>query len=275
MEGNRIETKNKLNEGLEFKISAFKKKIKKTIPHKHDDYFEIIMLQKGEGFHRIEEKQYQIAAPEFYILRPGQLHYWQFTSIPEGFVIMFKKSFFDLTGDYGSLNLFEQLAARVQGKIPDADYPDSVLNLMLEAYESEKVYSSHILNGLLKALVGHLLNISQWQINDVGATSLQYEKFRQLLNSTGRYRKVNYYAEKLHTTPQNLTNICKKQCNKTASELINRHILLEAKRYVLHTDNTINEIAYQLNFSDVSNFVKFFKRIEGMTPIQYRKQYFQ
>jgi len=46
-----IDTKNKLDEGLTFKISRFKEQIKKTNPHKHEEYYELIFLSAGEGFH--------------------------------------------------------------------------------------------------------------------------------------------------------------------------------------------------------------------------------
>jgi AraC family transcriptional regulator, transcriptional activator of pobA len=85
MENKQIDTKNKLDGGLTFKISRFKEQIKKTKPHKHDEYYELIFLQEGEGFHTIEAEKYMVAAPDFYFLKPGQLHYWQFTSIPKGY----------------------------------------------------------------------------------------------------------------------------------------------------------------------------------------------
>jgi hypothetical protein len=47
----KIDIKNKLDKGLSFKISRFKEQIKKTNPHKHDEYFELIFLFEGEGFH--------------------------------------------------------------------------------------------------------------------------------------------------------------------------------------------------------------------------------
>ena len=67
-----IPTKNKLDEELIFKVSRFKEKIKRTVPHKHDDYYELIFLSEGEGFHWIESERFQIKAPEFYFLQPGQ-----------------------------------------------------------------------------------------------------------------------------------------------------------------------------------------------------------
>lgn len=276
MSSKLIEVKNKLDEGLVFKISHFKRKIKKTVPHKHDDYNELIFLKEGEGFHQIEEKQYMIKAPEFFILNPGQLHFWQFTSIPDGFVIMFKKNFFDSLKDYESMNLFNQLAKNVRGAIPADLYPQQLLDMLYDEFKQGLAYSPQVINGLLKSIIGKLLNIkSTGKKSSIGPDS-QFEKFQNLLlNAEGRVYKVNYYAEKLNTTPQNLTNICKKNVDKTASELINEQIILEAKRLILHTDSSINEITFQLNFSDVSNFVKFFKRFEGKTPVQYRKQYFQ
>jgi AraC-like DNA-binding protein len=276
MSSKLIEVKNKLDEGLVFKISHFKRKIKKTVPHKHDDYNELILLKKGEGFHQIEEKQYLIQAPEYFILNPGQLHFWQFTSIPEGFVIMFKKNFFDLLKDYESMNLFNQLAQNVRGAIPANLYPQQLLDMLYDEFKQGLVYSPQVINGLLKSIIGKLLNIKSTGKKSSNGPASQFEIFQSLLiNTEGKVYKVNYYAEKLNTTPQNLTNICKKNVDKTASELINEQIILEAKRLILHTDSSINEIAFQLNFSDVSNFVKFFKRFEGKTPLQYRKQYFQ
>ena len=47
MEKGPIDIKNKLDEGVTFKISRFKEQIKKTKPHKHDEYNELIFLKRG------------------------------------------------------------------------------------------------------------------------------------------------------------------------------------------------------------------------------------
>ncbi|MGH2565351.1 MAG: helix-turn-helix domain-containing protein, partial [Ginsengibacter sp.] len=36
------------------------------------------------------------------------------------------------------------------------------------------------------------------------------------------------------------------------------------------TDNTVSEIAFQLNFTDSSHFVKYFKRYTAKTPQTFR-----
>jgi AraC-like DNA-binding protein len=47
---------------------------------------------------------------------------------------------------------------------------------------------------------------------------------------------------------------------------------MEAKTLIQFTEMDIAQIAYQLNFSDPTNFGKFFKKQTGMTPLGYRKQ---
>lgn len=276
MENKQIDTKNKLDDGLTFKISRFKEQIKKTKPHKHDDYYELIFLSEGEGFHWIESEKYLIVAPEFYFLKPGQLHYWQFTAIPKGFVILFNEAEFDALKESDLLELYHQLTKTTRIKLTTEQYPEVLLNEVLNEYVGNASYSQPIIHGLLKALLGKLLQVSEDKPHQSGLPKSTYDKFHQLLvKECPRLHKVNEFAGLLNTTPQNLNAVCRKQANRSASEIITAQILLEAKRYILHTDNTVNEIAEILSFSDTSNFVKFFRKAEGLTPIQFREKHFQ
>ncbi|MDO6425002.1 helix-turn-helix domain-containing protein, partial [Saccharophagus degradans] len=62
----------------------------------------------------------------------------------------------------------------------------------------------------------------------------------------------------------------KKKQDKTASQIIATHMVQEAKRMLMYTDKSVGEIAYELNFKDVSHFVKYFKRHTQMTPLQFK-----
>lgn len=46
---------------------------------------------------------------------------------------------------------------------------------------------------------------------------------------------------------------------------IDRRIVLEAKRLLIHADYSVESISTRLGFSESTNFVKFFKHIEGET----------
>lgn len=276
MENNHIDIKNKLDEGLTFKISRFKEQIKKTKPHKHDEYNEFIFLSEGEGFHCIESEKFMVSTPEFYFLKPGQLHFWQFTSIPKGFVIIFKDNEFNVVNENLLIDLLRKLSDITRLEIQSDKYPTHILEDIFSEFQLNTQYSKEIIHGLLKALFGKLLQIRAEKPTNYNQPQPVYERFKQLLvKECPRLHKVNEFADLLNTTPQNLNIICRKQTGKSASEIITNQLLLEAKRYILHTDNTINEIAEILSFTDTSNFVKFFKRYENITPTQFRSKYFQ
>lgn len=276
MNDKKIDIKNKLDEGLTFKVSRFKEQIKKTKPHKHDEYYELIFLSQGEGFHCIESEKYMVSTPDFYFLKPGQLHYWQFTSIPKGFVILFNDNEFNAVNENVLIDLIRKLTDTTRLKIQSNKYPIHLLEEIYNEFKNNTQYSKEIIHGLLKALFGKLLQIKDDNPHNQTQSQPIFERFITLLvKECPRLHKVNEFADLLNVTPQNLNTICRKQVGKSASEIITNQLLLEAKRYILHTDNTINEIADILSFSDASNFVKFFKKHESITPIQFRDKYFQ
>jgi len=271
-----IEIKNKLDEGLTFKVSRFKEQIKKTKPHKHDEYYELIFISQGEGFHCIESEKFMISNPDFYLLKPGQLHYWQFTSIPKGYVILFNNKEFNAVNENVLIDLIRKLSDTTRLKIQPDKYPIQLLEELYTEFQHNTQYSKEIMHGLLRALFGKLLQIKEEKPDNQTKSQPVYERFMTLLvKECPRLHKVNEFADLLNMTPQNLNVICRKQAGKSASEIITNQLLLEAKRYILHTDNTINEIAEILSFTDASNFVKFFKKHENTTPIHFRDKYFQ
>jgi len=52
----------------------------------------------------------------------------------------------------------------------------------------------------------------------------------------------------------------------TAKYFIGQYVLLEIKRAIMSTNNSLKEIAYEMGFEEVTNFTKFFKKHTGLTP---------
>jgi len=52
---------------------------------------------------------------------------------------------------------------------------------------------------------------------------------------------------------------------------LDEFLLLEIKRHLLDDKLTLQEISNNLNFDEPTNLVKFFKRLEKQTPIEFRK----
>lgn len=83
-------------------------------------------------------------------------------------------------------------------------------------------------------------------------------------------RQVSFYADKIHLTPKYFSTIIKEVSGKTAGAWINEMLLLEFKVRLQNKDQTIAQIAYDLNFSDPSHFGRFFKKHIGISPLEYR-----
>ena len=97
------------------------------------------------------------------------------------------------------------------------------------------------------------------------------KNFTQLVQKQFKLqRNVNTYAEELNITPKYLTETVKEITGKTAGEIIDDFVLLEAKLLLDNPALSISEIADELHFSDQSFFGKYFKRHTGLSPKDYR-----
>lgn len=83
---------------------------------------------------------------------------------------------------------------------------------------------------------------------------------------------VSHYADMLNKSPKTLANLFKKSGNQTPLFYIKNRIMLEARRLLSYTDKPISEIGYELGFTDVQVFSRFFKNIEGISPTEFKNK---
>jgi AraC family transcriptional activator of pobA len=261
---------NKIENDKAIKVAPFKKDIRKTNPHKHNNYFEIIYLSMGSGHHYIDLNKYVITPPVMFFVRQEQVHYWELTSEPGGFVIIIKKAFVEKSLDSELKSLLTKSSSQCCLQVPDTNTIEKLFELLVEENKVGE-NSFQITEGLLKSLLAKVLEVSKPIINKAEVKSDLYQSFIHLLNAdNGLKNKVAYYAEILHTSPQNLTASCKKIVHKAAAEVLSEFVLIEAKRLLLYTDKTVSEIAFALKFTDPSHFVKYFKKLVDVTPQTFR-----
>lgn len=87
------------------------------------------------------------------------------------------------------------------------------------------------------------------------------------------HRELSFYAEKLNLTSKHLSRAVKKASGKSATEWIEKYVILDSITQLLSSSLTIKEIAYRLNFPSQSCFGKFFYRIMGVSPLSYRNNH--
>ncbi|WP_299781838.1 AraC family transcriptional regulator [uncultured Formosa sp.] len=137
-------------------------------------------------------------------------------------------------------------------------------------YNKEKIIHSFNL------LMYHYASLLKRQYPNIEENLSRQEKlalrFLKLLNENFKQeRTVQFYAAILCLTPGYLSKVLKHVSKKTASELIEEAVIMEAKLLLKNQTLSISEIANELQFSDQSFFGKYFKKHTGYSPSKFRE----
>lgn len=267
----QIPIKNKLNDKELFRIKRMKEVIKTTHPHGHKDYLEVIYLTQGEGLHLIDYHRYPVQPCSLYLVMPGQIHSWELTEIPKGFVAMIQKDF--LLGHPLYNLLFRTFPIAFPSGFQLAHISDEIANIFARI-ETEYAGGQTNFQAIIQTYLLLLFNLLQREIK-----SDNQQPFPQTLNAffallDQHYmntHEVNWYAEALGVTPKTLNAVCRRYLDKTTGAVITERLTAESKRLLLYSEQNLGEVAYELGFSDPSHFNKFFKRQTGVLPGVYRK----
>ena len=96
-------------------------------------------------------------------------------------------------------------------------------------------------------------------------------RFRELVEKHYRnHPPLDFYARKLGVTTARLNACCRVTTGKSSLALINDRLLTEAKRNLVYSDMTINEIGAGLGYTDPGYFNRFFSRNVGLSPGRFR-----
>src|SRR5688500_12573128 len=96
-------------------------------------------------------------------------------------------------------------------------------------------------------------------------------RFRRLVERHHRRtHRVAGYAKMLSVSTGHLNAMVRRQLGRPPLELIQDRLALEARRLLLHTDETAARVGYALGFDDPSYFARFFRRRTGRTPTAFR-----
>ena len=85
--------------------------------------------------------------------------------------------------------------------------------------------------------------------------------------------RLDILADQFHYNKEYLTTVFKKKYGLSIGEYVARLKIEDAKRQLRYTTKTMDEIMITLGYSDVSYFYRQFKKVEGISPGQYRKKY--
>jgi AraC-like DNA-binding protein len=243
--------------------------------HRHDFFF-ILALQKGTGSHEIDFMSYSVVDNSVFMLRPGQVHQLALKAGCIGYLLEFNIGFYH-PKDKLSVQRLRKATNKVYCRLETGRFEklhNILTNIFLEFSSREDGYPE-IIKANLDIFFIEFTRQSQnpkGQSTTVNAyTQDRFEEFLELMeNNITTHKLVSQYIDLMNLSSYQLNEITKSTVDKTASELINEHIILEAKRYLQATPSQIKDIADLLGYEDVSYFIRFFKKHTGYSPEAFR-----
>lgn len=116
-------------------------------------------------------------------------------------------------------------------------------------------------------------NVATDQETRIGRKDELYGAFVELVRRHFRTcHDVAFYADKLCVTVKYLSQVVKEKSGTPALEFIEQYVITECKALLLSTRMSIQQIADELHFPSQSVFGKYFKRVTGVSPREYRNQ---
>ena len=153
------------------------------------------------------------------------------------------------------------------------------LKLLSDIFVQEFKTSDNIQNDMLLMLLKRLIIVITRLARSeyIPNKKLQDEKFHVIrkfnLLVEADYRKehsVSYYAQRLNKSPKTLSNLFAIYNHKTPLQVIQERIIIEAKRLLYYTDQSVKQITFELGFEDAAYFSNFFKRHTSLSPLDFR-----
>lgn len=246
--------------------------------HRHDFYF-VLFVKNGKGTHQIDFINYEVDNFSVYFIKPGQVHELMLKKGATGFMLQFTTDFYNPREKNASI-ILRKVSSKNLCQINNSrfDKLETTIQSIFQEFSDKKERYFDVIKSYLEILFVQLLRQSENPTNVPNESKLyaqeRLEELQDLIEKNiVTTKQVSDYATMLNMSSFQLNSVTKSLLNKTASEIINEYIILEAKRLLISTTNQVNQIADQLGYDDPSYFIRFFKKHTGSSPESFRQNF--
>jgi len=244
-------------------------------------FYIIFFVYEGQGYHTIDFTDYNYRKGTVLLVRKDQIHKFFRSPNVKGFLLVFTEEFIishlNRMEAMKSMQLFNDSLS-----FPKIEFNDNEefydFTILLKHLESEYNIKDNFSIGITRSVL-HIVITKLFRIKSKKGDFLERKKymtqflvFQELVEKDCfKSKQVQYYAQKLNISTKTLNNIVKSIVNNSAKSFIDERTIMQIKRLLISSDQSIKEIAYTSGFNDPTNFFKYFKRFTGSSPEIFRK----
>lgn len=246
------------------------------LPHRKD-YYLLFFVKHTSGRHWVDMTPYEHQDNTLYFTNPTQILVNEELAPAWGTYLGFTREFLALqpSAALRELPLIQNPHHGHQLRLgaAEAAFVEQVLANLEAEHHRPGLWQHQLLSAHLTVLLTYLSRLYTEQVPSPAAAAGQRvlhayqarveESFREL-------HEVGAYAALLQLPARQLSEVVKAQSGKPAIKHVHERLVLEARRLLVHSDQSLKEIAFELGFSEASYFSRFFKRETGLTPLAYR-----
>ena len=234
-------------------------------PHLHPALSQVLFVARGQVDLRLGAETQSLIGPQLVIVPTPIVHGFRFSPDVVGYVVTVSQSF--LTG------LPRQDVLRLRMDRPAVHAPDSATarrllllgRELLRAEPGSAGANGHMLH---RALGEAWLRLAIGALSgEAGEERALVRRFRALVETSYRaHRPLSHYAAQLNCTERTLARQVNEALGMTPRQVINRRLLVEARRLLRFTNAGCADVAAELGFDDPSYFSRFYLREAGIRP---------
>ncbi len=258
------------------------KKDMMTIPHRAQ-FYHVLWIERGNGTHTVDFNPISIEDNTIIFVPQNSVNLYDKNGSYKGKAILFTNSFFCknkqdsqfLQSSILFSDLYDIAKVRINSK-------DSDLKVFMAALETEYQRTPDDAQyQMLHNMLHVFLLQAEREMRKQGAKELRPSSnldyillFKEILEKNFHKEKsVKKYASELNISEKQLHKATTTLLGSTPKQIIDERILLEAKRLLVHSTQSIKEIAYELGYDEPTNFIKYFRKHIESTPLEFREKF--
>ena len=249
-------------------------------PHRHNRLSQIIAVFDGMWSVELDDKHHELRGNWLVLIPAGAVHGFHFASNTQGFVLSLNDSLLSSQEEPSSSGGLAELVWKPQAlEFKDQQQIERFchyIKLLKHELNADEMAQNLAVNHLIQLILVTVLRQQRLQAMTLSSASRESAillKFRALIEQHySEHLDVKDYALRLHISISKLNRLCHTLLNDSPKAIIHQRLVIEAKRRLIYTKQSVEEIAAVLGFNDPAYFSRFFKQMVGVTAGVFRQQ---